>query len=471
MAAFDKSLPKNTDAEKAILGGLILDQGANGLIAEVAAQLSPEEFFSRANAEVYRAILAIAEKNGNGCVDPITLIAATNDSVEVQKAGGPAYLADLFDGVPRFSNLDNYISLVKETATARALIHAGNAIMTTAFDNEMSISQQIDAARKVVQSIDDPSARETWDEIGAAAYTSLLKIEERIAQETLLEGPATGFATVDYIMGGLPTEMILLGARPGMGKTALGLAISERASFYPPNNNPLIPIFTLEMYTEQMTRRMLCGRAGVNVHRVRTGQLSGGELKRLANAAQELASRKIVIDDTPGLTPNMLRTKLRKLIDKYGQKPAFVVIDYIQYMRAEKAYTSRREEVGTISRGVKDIVKEFQVPILAMASLSRASETRADKKPTLSDLRETGDLESDAGVVLFIHRDAYYNQEARHDSDEYEKAELIIAKHRDGASGESIPLSFARKLARFGDWDEQMASQYQPQHAMDQEFA
>ncbi|HEX5082307.1 MAG TPA: replicative DNA helicase, partial [Blastocatellia bacterium] len=394
----DKALPSSIDAERLILGVVLLD---NVAINQAAENLKPDDFFIGSNRRIYEKMLALYERGQ--AIDPLTLQEELRRAGQLEQVGGPAYIAALFDGVPRFSNIENYVELVKGKSMLRKLITSANQIMAMAFDDEEEPEEILDKAESLILAIGEDRIKQGFVHIGDVAARQLTVIEETAGREQLITGLATGFSDLDYMTSGLQRgDLIIIAARPSMGKTAFSLNIAQNAATRPQYNGEkaVVGVFSLEMSNEQLVNRLLCSQARVDAHRLRSGYLSKDEWRRLAVSVGELAETKIFLDDTPGMSVLEMRAKARRL--KNEQKALdLLIIDYLQLMSGRGRNESRQQEVSQISRELKMLAKELNVPLIALSQLSRAPETRTGShKPQLSDLRESGCLAGESLVTM-----------------------------------------------------------------------
>jgi replicative DNA helicase len=394
----DKALPSNIEAERLILGVILLD---NVAINQAAEHLKPEDLFLVSNRRVYEKMLALYERGQ--AIDPLTLQEELRRAGELELVGGPAYLASLFDGVPRFSNIESYIKIVKGKSMLRKLITSSNQIMAMAFDDEEDPEDILDKAERMILAIAEDRIKQGFVHIGEVASKQLTVIEEIAGHQQLITGIATGFADLDYMTSGLQRgDLIIIAARPSMGKTALCLNIAQNAATHTQRHGAkaTVGIFSLEMSNEQLVNRLLCSQARVDAHRLRSGHLSKEEWRKLALAVGEMAETQIYLDDTPGISVLEMRAKARRL--KNERKTLdLLIIDYLQLMSGRGRYESRQQEVSQISRELKMLAKELDVPLIALSQLSRAPETRTGShKPQLSDLRESGCLAGESLVTM-----------------------------------------------------------------------
>ena len=446
----EKSLPSSIEAERLILGVILLD---NTALNQAAEMLKPDDFFLQSNRLIYEKMLKLFEQGRQ--IDPLTLQEELRRAGELDQVGGPAYIAALFDGVPRFSNIENYTRLVKGKSTLRRLIKAGHQIMAMAFDDEDEPEEILDKSERLILSIAEDRIRQGFVHISEVASQQLTVIEEIAGREQLITGIATGFTDLDYMTAGLQRgDLIIVAARPSMGKTALALNVAQNAALgqdssgrqHADRDKAIVGVFSLEMSKEQLVQRLLCAQAQVDAHRLRTGMLNKDDWRRLAMGVAELSEAGIYLDDTPGITVLEMRAKARRLKNEQ-KKLDLIIVDYLQVMSGKGRTESRQQEVSQISRELKMLAKELNVPLVALSQLSRAPETRTGShKPQLSDLRESGSIEQDADVVMFIYREEVYKPE----TEKQNIAEIIVGKQRNGPTG-SVELVFRKSLTRFHD--------------------
>lgn len=437
----EKSLPSNVEAERSILGAILLD---NTTINQAAERLKRDDFFLESHRRIYDKMLYLMEQGR--AIDPITLQEELRRAGDLEIVGGPAYISALYDGIPRFSNIENYTHIVKGKSIMRRMITASNQIMSLCFDAEEEPEVLLDHAERMILAIAEDRIRQGFVPISEVAHKQLEYIEEIAGREQLITGIATGFRDLDYMTSGLQRgDMVIIAARPSMGKTAFSLNVAQNAATMPQHHGEkaIVGVFSLEMSKEQLVQRMLCSQARLDAHRLRTGMLSKDDWRRLALAVSELAEARIFIDDTPAISVLEMRAKARRLKnEQHGLD--MLIVDYLQLMSGRGRVESRQQEVSQISRELKGLAKELNVPVLALSQLSRAPETRTDHHPQLADLRESGSLEQDADVVMFIYRDDVYNPE----TEKQNIAEIIIGKQRNGPIGK-VELVFLKSLTRF----------------------
>lgn len=441
---YELPLPSNLEAEQFILGCILLD---NTTMNQAAERLKAGDFFSISNQRIYKRMLGLYEE-GRG-IDPITLQEELRREGELDLMGGPAYIASLFDGVPRFSNIENYVRIVKEKSILRRVITTANFAMLQAFDDDKPALDVLSTLERSLLEISEDSIKKDFRRVGDIAHIQLEAIETSVAGNQMVTGVAMGFTDLDYMTSGLQkSDLAIIAARPGMGKTGLAVNASRNAArvVHPDGSRNVVGIFSLEMSTEQLIMRMLCSDARIDSHRLRGGYLSKDEWRRLAVAVSELQDAELYIDDSPGINLTEMRAKARGLKNKCGRLD-LLVVDYLGLMSPLGRPRSDQEATASISRGLKLLAKELDVPLLALSQLSRAPENRSgNHKPQLSDLRNSGAIEQDADLVMFIYREEVYNP----NTDKQNIAEIILAKHRNGPVG-SVELVFLKQLTRFED--------------------
>lgn len=452
--SFSPNLPQSVESERRVLGVVILN---NEAISQ-AARLKPSDFFFPAHQKIWRGMLALVER-GSG-IDPITLQEELRRAGELEQVGGPAYIASLFDGVPRFSNIENYVATVKDRAVARQLIAIGSGIVNKALDNETDASDQLAAARRAIEQVDDPMDCSRWLSAGDALEGWRDSYRTRMKTGKRYDGVATGFSDLDEHLGGITKgDIALIAARPGVGKTAFLTAMVERAVKSPHNPDLVVGVFSMELSKDQWMMRWESSLANVPLPRMRKCELSEDDLRRLNASRQEIKALPIFIDDQFALTPNKLRAAMERLRKDHPGCEYLAIVDYIQLVQGEaRGYKDKRSEVTEVSHRLKEIAKDYLgCPIIAAASLKRLPEGRKSKEPDLDDLRESGDLESDAATVIMLHRPEL-------DSPNYttSRNEKVIAKVAKGrfCGGERITLGFDGTCVRFGDYVEPASSGY-----------
>ena len=439
----EKGLPSNIDAERAILGAILLD---NVMVNQAAERLRRDDFFLDSHRRIYDQMLKLFDQGR--LIDPLTLQEGLRSAGDLDLVGGPAYIGSLFDGLPRFANIENYTKIVKDKSILRKLISGANQIMSTAFDAEEEAETILDSAERTILAIGEERIREGFVRVGGVAKKQLEHLEEAALHGSHITGITTGFSDLDFKTAGLQRgDLIIIAARPSMGKTAFSLNIAQNAATREQHHGQkaVVGVFSLEMSKEQLVNRLLCSHARVDAHRLRGGKLAKDDWKKLGYAVSDLADAEIFLDDTPGISVLEMRAKARRL--KNEQKRLdLVIVDYLQLMSGRGRIESRQQEVSQISRELKILAKELDVPLIALSQLSRAPESRTGNRPQLSDLRDSGSIEQDADVVLFIYREEVYKQ----DTDKQNIAEIIIGKQRNGPTGE-MELVFLKQFTRFED--------------------
>lgn len=431
---FDKGLPSNVEAERSILGAILLD---NAVCNQAIELLRRDDFFLDSHRRIFDKMVVLSERLMP--IDLITLSDELRRAGEFEQIGGATYIASLIDGVPRTDTIEPYAKLVKAKSMLRKLITASNQISALAFEEEDDADVIIDKAEQMIFQIAEDRVRQGFQDIGDVAHRRLEQIEQMAGRPEMITGVPTGFTDFDRMTSGLQRqELIVIAARPSMGKTALALNMAQYAS----KNANVVGIFSLEMSAEQLVSRLLCSEARVDAHRLRTGYLNREEWARLADALRRLCETKVFIDDSAAVSVMEMRAKCRRLKAEHGLD--LLVIDYLQLMAGRGRIESRQQEVSQISRDLKGLAKELDVPVVALSQLSRAPEQRSEHKPQLSDLRESGAIEQDSDVVCFIYREELYKP-----TDENQgMAELIIGKQRNGPTG-VVQLAFLKEFTRF----------------------
>ena len=430
----DKGLPSNIEAERSILGAILLD---SHLCNQAIELLRRDDFFLDSHRRIFDKMIGLSERMMP--IDLVTLREELMRAGEFEQIGGATYIASLIDGVPRTDTIEPYAKIVKAKSMLRRLITAAGQITALAFEEEDDADVIIDKAEQMIFQIAEDRVRQGFQYVVDVAHRRLEQIEQMAGRPEMITGVPTGFTDFDRMTSGLQRqELIVIAARPSMGKTALALNMAQYAA----KNANVVGIFSLEMSAEQLVSRLLCSEARVDAHRLRTGYLNREEWARLADALRRLCETKVYIDDTPGIGVLEMRAKSRRLKAEHGLD--LLIIDYLQLMAGRGRIESRQQEVSQISRDLKRLANELEVPVVALSQLSRAPEQRTEHKPQLSDLRESGAIEQDSDVVCFIYREELYNP-----TDENQGvAELIIGKQRNGPTG-SVPLAFLKEFTRF----------------------
>ena len=428
--------PHDLEAEQAVLGSMLTDKDA---VISAIEKLKVDSFYRDDNKIIYESILNLYNK-----AEPIDIITVKDELSSLGKfeqVGGLEYIASLPDKVPTTANVDKYIKIVEEKAVLRNLIKTANEIIELGYDPTEEVDHIMDSAEKKIFDIMQDKSQKGYTPIKDVLVDSFTQLEELYNRKQHITGVPTGFTELDYKTAGLhPSDLVLIAARPAMGKSAFALNIAANAAL---KANVPVVVFSLEMSKEQMVNRILCSEAMVDSNKVRTGKLDEEDWEKLAGSIGPLSEAEIYIDDTPGISVMEIRAKCRKL--KLEKNIGLVVIDYLQLVQGtNKRGGSREQEISEISRSLKMLAKEIGVPVIALSQLSRAVEQRPDHRPMLSDLRESGAIEQDADIVMFLYRDDYYNQE----SEKKDIAEVIIAKHRGGSTG-TVELLWLGNYTKF----------------------
>jgi replicative DNA helicase len=429
--------PQSQDAEQSVLGAILLD---NDAINRVVEEISSDDFYRPAHRRIFDAIIALYQQNEPADLVTITTHLKNNGSLE--ETGGAVYLASLVDKVPSAANVGSYARIVREKAILRKLIEGATQIAERGYMEEGNVDECVDSAEKIIFDIAQKRLRQGFVCVRDVVKDSFKAIEQLYERKELITGTSTGYKELDRLTCGLQkSDLIIVAGRPSMGKTAFAINICEHAAI---ESGTLCAIFSLEMSKEQLVQRMLCSRAEVDASKLRGGFLAESDWPKLTRAAGLISEAPIFIDDTPAINVLELRAKARRLQKNYGL--GLIVVDYLQLMRGIGRIESREREISEISRALKALAKELSVPVVALSQLNRGVEARQDKRPQLSDLRESGAIEQDADVIMFVYRDEMYNRE----SPDAGKAEIIIGKQRNGPTGKFM-LAFRGSYTRFDD--------------------
>jgi replicative DNA helicase len=435
-----RPFPHSVEYERALLGGLLQNPA---MLREVAEVVEADDFHRPDHQELFR-LLARMDAGGEP-IDQVTVPERISREGRADRFGGVPYVVELVDHVSSTANLSHYAGVIREKATLRRFIEHSQELVDKAFDQPESVSALIEDASKRIFALSREQSRRAWHRISLIIDEELLRVEKLGAQAQAITGVTSGFLDIDEQLSGLQRgDLIVLAARPSMGKTALALNMAQNASIM---GKVTVGVFSLEMGRQQLVDRMLCTQGLVDATKMRSGNLDSEDWERLLEASEVLRRAGLHIDDTPALTLSELRIRARRLASQEADL-GLIVVDYLQLMQADDRGVSRTEQVSEMSRGLKALAKDLNVPVIALSQLNRSVETRADKRPLLSDLRESGAIEQDADVIMFIYRDEYYNK----DSAEKGIAEVIIAKQRNGPVG-TVKLAFRGQFARFDDVD------------------
>jgi replicative DNA helicase len=433
----DKTIPHNVEAEEAVLGSLLIDSEA---IFRVSPFLKPDDFYIVKNGWIYDAILSLHERRQPA--DFVTVCDELENRAQLEEVGGAAYISSLINAVPTAIHAEAYGHIVERTALRRRLISAAGQIAGFAYEEDQNVDEVIDRSEAVLFSISQ--RRVSRDlvpirQVLADYYDRIAYLYEHRGEPL---GIPTGFIDLDRLLGGLQrSDLIIVAARPGVGKTSMLLAMALTAAR---KFKQKVAVFSLEMSNEQLVQRLMSSETGIDSQRLRMGDLEETEWPKFVEAAGRLSDTMLFIDDTPGISALQLRTKARRLHAEYGLD--LIMVDYLQLMSGDFRAENRVQEISYISRALKGLARELSVPVVAASQLSRAVEQRHDKRPILSDLRESGSIEQDADVVMFIYRDEMYNA----DTELKNIADILVAKHRHGPTG-TVQLFFRKQLAQFVD--------------------
>ncbi len=433
----DKTIPANPEAEEAVLGSLLIDPDA---IIKVASFLEPDDFYREKNGWIYRAILDLHERREPA--DFVTLVDELERRDQLQQVGGTAYITSLINSVPTAVHVEHYAHIVERTATLRRLIAAAGQIAALAYEEAEDVDEVVDRAEQLIFNVSERRIRRDLTPVRQIMHTVVDRLDYLHRHKGDLLGVPSGFSKLDKLLGGFQkSDLIILAARPGVGKTSLALNIAVNAA---KRYGQRVAFFSLEMSSEQLVQRLLAAETGINQQRLRLGEINDDEWPMLMEAAGVLSETMLFIDDTPAVSALELRTKARRLQAEHGLD--MVIVDYLQLMRSDTRSENRVQEISYISRSLKSLARELEVPLIALSQLSRAVESRSDHKPVLSDLRESGAIEQDADVVMFIYREELVKE----NTERKNIADVIVAKHRNGPT-DTVPLYFDKTLTRFAD--------------------
>ncbi len=437
--AIERPLPQNLDAERSVLGAILIDNHALNTAIE---KLKPEDFFHDAHRRIFNQMIQLGESQQG--IDLITLSDQLRRKGELEAAGGAAYIAQLIDGAYRISNLDHYARIIKEKSLLRNLIHATDSIKQTALDAEEDADSLLDRAESSIFQIAEDRIRTGLVSMKDVVDENMERLERVINEGKQVTGLRTGYDDLDNLTSGLqPSELIILAARPSVGKTSFALNIAENVTV---QHQAPVAIFSLEMSKESLLMRLLASVARIDSHRFRTGRIRREDWRDMTHTLAQLSASPLWIDDSGSATVTEIGAKARRM--KRDRGLSLVIVDYLQLIAARGRFSNRNEEVSSITRGLKALAKELKVPVLVLSQLTRAPE-REERSPQLADLRESGAIEQDADVVLFIHRKYLFKKKSDDITDEDRaKTELKIAKQRNGPV-DSIPLVFIGKYTRF----------------------
>jgi replicative DNA helicase len=434
--SLERTLPHNIEAEKSVLGAILVNNENYYRVIEV---LRPEDFYLNGHRVIFLQMLELMEKSS--AIDLITIQEELIKAAQLEGAGGISYIAGLLDGIPHLVNIEHYLEIIREKSLLRQMINSANKIMAECFDQSDDAEQILDRAEQALFGLSEKRVRSGFVSVKEMELPATRLLEKLYTEREMITGCATGFRDLDRMTSGLqPSDLVILAARPSMGKTALCLNIAQNVALH--HGKP-VGMFSLEMSKEQLLMRLLCAEARVDAHKVRTGYLTKDDFRKLIDTLGKTTAAPIYIDDSSTLTVMEMRAKCRRL--KAEHDLSMIIVDYLQLMSGFGRTENRTQEISGISRGLKALAKELEVPVIALSQLSRAPEQRqGDHKPQLSDLRESGSIEQDADVVMFIYREEVYKPSEENAG----LAELIIAKQRNGPTG-IVKLAFLREFTRF----------------------
>ncbi len=432
--------PQNIEAEQSVLGSLLIDPDA---IIKIASFMQAEDFYREIHQMIYGAIVSLHERREPA--DMITVVDELERREQIETVGGAAYLTSLINNVPTSIHVEHYARIVERTSIMRRLIAAAGEIAALAYQEEGEVDEVIDQAEQILFDVSHRRISKSLVPIREVVREYYERIEFLVEHQDETLGVPTGLIDIDRLLGGMqPSDLIIVASRPGVGKTSLALSIASNAAL---KNDAVVALFTMEMAGEQLVQRMISSRTGIDAQRLRLGRIEDTEWDQFTRASSVLSEAAIFIDDTPSPTPMEIRTKARRLAAEYDLD--LIVIDYLQLMQGGSQRSENRvQEISYISRALKGLARELNVPVLALSQLSRAVESRQDKRPVLSDLRESGSIEQDADVVMFIYRDEIYDE----DTARANIADIIVAKHRNGPTA-TIALRFDPHLTQFSNLD------------------
>lgn len=438
----DRLPPQNIEAEQSVLGSVLLDPEA---LVPAMEFIESMDFYRRAHQLIFESMIELNEKNE--AIDVVTITNTLESKGQLDDVGGTPYLAELATIVPTAANVEYYVKIVEERSILRRLIHTATEIASQGYEEAYDVPGLLDEAERKILEVSEKRSRSGFVSIGEVLRNTVENIDELFQNDEEITGLSTGYKMLDQMTAGLhEDELIILAARPGVGKTAFALNVAQNIGT---KTDETVAIFSLEMGSEQLVNRMLCAEGTINASNLRTGQLTEEEFTKLFVAMGSLSKANIYIDDTPGIRTPEIRAKCRRLKQEKGNL-GLVVIDYLQLIEGS-GRESRQQEVSEISRHLKKLAKELSVPVIALSQLSRGVEQRQDKRPILSDLRESGSIEQDADIVAFLYRDDYYrNEDGEEEADSVEDniVEVILEKNRSGARG-TVKLLFIKEYNKF----------------------
>ena len=432
--------PANVEAERALLGAVLLDEN---ILSNVLEHCVESDFFREGHQFIFRAVCAAYSRSEP--IDPLTVSEELKKDGLLDRAGGLSYISGLVDDVPSISSVEHYAKIISTKSTIRRLIYAADEIRANGYEEDLDPVEYVDQAEKLIFDILDARQDNSTIHIRDALKMTIDKVKDLFERKAGLTGVASGFQKLDAITNGLQgSDLIILAARPAMGKTSFAITVATNAAT---QEGKAVAVFSLEMGADQLVMRMLASEARIELQKLRSGFLSDNDWPRLANAAQRLAEARIYIDETPAITPFELRSRARRLALEGPLD--LIVVDYLQLMTIGRRLDSREQQISEISRSLKALAKELHIPVIALSQLNRGVEGRTDKRPLLSDLRESGAIEQDADIIMFIYRDEVYNPE----TEDKGVGEVIIGKHRNGPTG-TVRVKFFNSFTRFDNLHE-----------------
>jgi replicative DNA helicase len=448
-SSLEKPLPNNLEAERSVLGAILLDNNALNAAIE---NLRPDDFFLDQHRRVYTQMISLGESQQ--AIDLVTLTEELHRKGELEASGGAPYLAALADGMPKVSNVEHYARIVKEKALLRNLIHATHNIQQRAFDGEDGADAILDNAESSIFALAEDRIKVGLIPVKDIVRDNFERLEKIFREGKSITGMATGYSELDKLLSGLqPSELIILAARPSQGKTALALNIAENVAI---RGGEPVAIFSLEMSKESLLQRLVASVAQIDAHKFRSGHLSREDWRRMTEALGTISAAPLWIDDAGSVSVLEIGAKARRLMKDKGLK--LLIVDYLQLLTARGRFSSRQEEVSSISRGLKGLAKELKIPVLVLSQLTRAPE-REERGPQLSDLRESGAIEQDADVVMFIYRPNFFKLDVP--QEERDRADILIAKQRNGPT-DKVKFVFRSRLTRFEEAAPDAFSQFNP---------
>src|SRR5690625_251446 len=441
----DRIPPHNIEAEQAVLGAIFLEPDSFSIASEV---LLPEDFYRASHQRIYKAMFDLFEQGEP--IDIVTVTTILKNNQTLDEVGGVTYLSELADSIATAANISYYRDIVEEKSLLRRLIRTATDIVTFSYDNEDDVDDVLNEAERNILEVSSRGSVTDFKSIDDVLFDVYSNIEELMKSDGEVTGLATGYRDLDRITSGFQkNDLIIIAARPSMGKTAFALNIAQNIATKTEEN---VAIFSLEMGADQLVSRMLCAEGNIDSQRLRTGNLETEDWQKLAMARGSLSKAGIFIDDSPGIRVSEIRSKCRRLKQEHGL--SMIIIDYLQLIQGSPGLSeNRQQEVSEISRSLKGLARELNVPLIALSQLSRGVEQRQDKRPMMSDLRESGSLEQDVDIVGFLYRDDYYNE----DSEQQNIIEIIISKQRNGPTG-TIELAFVKEYNKFVDLDHRYQS-------------